>query len=191
MCVATAAIVAGVAGAGVSAIGGITSGEARAQQAQASAQASAYQAQVANNNATVATNNANYATEAGEVQAQNENMKGAAQIGKIKTQQAANGLDVNTGSAVAVRQGQAETNAQDVATTKSNALLTAYGYRSQAASDTAQGVLDTSAAASQTAAAGTDVASGFLDASGGLLGSASSLGFKWSSMQDPSTSTSP
>jgi hypothetical protein len=54
----------------------------------------------------------------------------------------------------------------DTQTTLHNALLQAYGYQSQATSQTAQAKQDTTA--------------GYEEAGAGLLGSVSSLGLKWS-----------
>lgn len=92
----------------------------------------------------------------------------------LKASQAANGIDVNTGSAVDVQVGQREQSSLDEQTTLNNAELKAYGYESQATGFTAQAGLDKEEA--ETAPIGAD-----LGAAGGLLGSASSLGFKWNS----------
>lgn len=140
-----------IAGAGISAVGSIESG--------------LYAGQVAKNNSTIATQNANYAREAGSEQATAQSIKGAAEGARIKTAQAANGVDVNSGSAVDVQEGQRETSRLDAETVLNNADLSAYGYTTQANNFDAQ---------SQQ-----DVAGGIFDAAGTLLGSASSIGGKW------------
>ena len=141
---AAIAPVLGLVGAGVSAVGSI-------EQGQAQSNAATYQAQVAQNNAIIEQQNAQYAVEAGQAKAQATSLKGAATSGKLKTAQAANNIDVNSGSAVNVQQSQRETNELDPETVLNNAELQAYGYRSQAVNDTAQAGLY-----SAEARAGTD-----------------------------------
>lgn len=166
---AAVAAVAAVAATGVEVYGQIEQGKANARAAN-------YSAQVSRNNATIADQNAAYATQAGSEAATAESLKGGARIARIKTAQAANGLDVNSGSAVDVRAGQAETNKLDTLTTQHNALLQAYGYKTQATGDTAQAGLYQQQANEAPTAAG-------LGAAGTLLGNASSLGFRWAQMQ--------
>jgi hypothetical protein len=74
-------------------------GGGQAFQATASGEAAAYQAQVARNNAIIAGYNATEAEQAGETQAYVTSQTAAAQGGRIKAAQAANNIDVNTGSA--------------------------------------------------------------------------------------------
>lgn len=155
----------GLIGAATSAGGAIMGGEATSQ-------AASYQAQVARNNATIAQQNATYSEEAGQQQAQVESLKGAAQAGQLKASQAANNVDVNSGSAIDVQQSQREQSQLDTETTENNALLKAYGYRTEATSDTAQAQLD------QTEAAEAPIGAA-IGATGGLLSSASSIGMKW------------
>ena len=165
MCFATAALVAGVAGAGITGVGKVESGIATSE-------AASYSAAVARNNAIIANDNAVYAEQAGNVKATTQGLKGAQVAGKIKAGEAASGIDVNTGSAKAVQAGQREIANLDTKTVVNNADLTAYGYRSQATSYTAQSQLDELTAAQ--APIGAD-----LSAAGGLLSSASALGGKW------------
>lgn len=86
--------------------------------------------------------------------------------------QAANGVDVNSGSNLNVQVSQREAGQTDAATTMHNALLQAYGYRVTAQSDEAQAQLD------QTEAIEAPIG-GALNATGGLLSSASSISSKW------------
>lgn len=174
--VAPLAAVAGIAGAGVSALGTISGGEA--QSANAS-----YQAQVALNNQTIADQNANYAVEAGEVSASNQSLKNAAQFGRLKTSMAANGVDINSGSAVDVEKSARIEGDTAAATTLSNAELQAYGYRTQAANFGAEAGLETTEAGEATTGAE-------IGAAGGLLSSASGVASKWPSIFGSSSSTS-
>ena len=145
-----------MAGAGISAYGQV-------EQGKATANAANYSSQVAANNATIANQNAAYATAAGETNAAATSLKGRAQSGKIKATQAASGIDVNTGSAVDVQEGNRETNKLDTETVLNNAELQAYGYRSAATGYTAQSQLDTATA--EQAPIGADIG-----AAGGILG---------------------
>ena len=159
------AAVAGIVGAGVSAVGAV-------EQGQATSNAANYSAQVARNNALIAQQNASYATAAGVEQADIASRKGAAIGGKIKAAQAANNIDVNTGSALGVQAGQRETSKLDTETVLNNAELQAYGYRTQATGYTAQAGLYSAEAAQAPIGAA-------IGATGSLLSNASSLGMKW------------
>lgn len=159
------ALIAGGIGAGVSAVGAI-------EQGQATANAANYQAQVARNNAIIAQQKADYAIQSGQQQAATQSMKGAATLGKIKANQAASGVDVNSGSAADVQVSQRELNKLDTDTVLNNAELKAWGYRTEATSDTAQAQL------SDMQAEQAPIGAAF-SAAGGLLSSASSLGGKW------------
>ena len=164
MCPGTLAIASAAATATGAVAGGIAQGNA-----------SSYQAAVARNNAVIANQNADYADQAGMAQADATARKGAAMGGKIKTAQAANNIDVNTGSAARVQAGQRATSKLDTETVLNNSELTAYGYRSQATGFTAQGGLESMKA--EEAPIG-----GALNATGDLLSGASTAGTKWSQM---------
>jgi hypothetical protein len=97
------------------------------QSAAAQSANAAYAAQVSKNNAIVAEQNADSAIQAGEEQATAASLRSAAQGGRIKAAQAANGVDVNVGSPVDVRASQAEMGQLDTMTTLRNAQLQAYG----------------------------------------------------------------
>jgi hypothetical protein len=140
-------------------------------------QSGMYQARVAANNAEIAEHNAEYARAAGAQQADIESRKNAARVGAIRAGLAANGVDVNSGSAVDVQAGERETGKLDVDTVLHNAELQAYGYTTQAANFRAQSEEDKSGAA-------IGLAGGLLKAGGGLLGDASSLSFKWGTTSD-------
>lgn len=154
-----------VAAAGVAAVGAVEGGIA-------SKNAADYQSQVASNNATIAQQNATYAMESGEAQAANQSRKGAAQVGKMKTSIAANGVDVNSGSAVDVVAGQRETNQLDTETVLNNSELQAYGYRTQSTNFDAQSKLDTMQGDQAEEA-------GYLKAGGDILSAASGVGGKY------------
>ncbi len=163
---AAALPIAALVGAGISAYGTI-------EQGQATSNAASYQAAVAKNNQIIANQNASYAEQAGEAQATATSLKGAATGAKIKAAQAANGIDVNTGSAVDVQASQREVSQLDTETVLNNAELQAYGYRANATNFQAEAGLEQQKA--EQAPIGAD-----LGAAGNLLSSASSIGGKWS-----------
>ena len=162
---AMASAVAGLAGTGISVLGGLASSNAQAQSAN-------YQAEVAKNNATIAGYNAAQATEAGQSQVAAQGLKDRAQMGALVAGQAALGTDVNSGSNVDVQKSVREAGLYDEATIQHNALMQAYGYQTAAAGYNAQAGLDTATAANATALAP-------LTAAGGLLSGAAGVGSKW------------
>lgn len=144
----------------LSAIGGLMGAQAQSANAE-------YQAQVAQNNAQIAKQNANWTMQAGEEKAQQMGLQTRSEVGSIKAAQAANNVDVNSGSAVDVRSSASELGELNSLTIRSNASREAYGYETQSMNDTAQSQLD-SAQASQAMTAG------MFDVAGSLLGGASS-----------------
>lgn len=157
--------VATVAGAANQASGQIAQGNAANEMAQ-------YRAQVAKNNAKLAEGDASYAIQAGKLESYNQGMKNAAHLGNVKASQAASGVDVNRGSAVDVRSGEAATGAQEQQNIESNADRKAYGYRRQSADYTAEAGLDERGGYNAQVAARNEAGST-------VLGAASSLAFKW------------
>lgn len=121
---AAAAPILGLIGTGVGAAGTLASG--------------LYAGQVASNNAKVDKQNADYAIAAGEVQAGDQGIKNAEREAKVKNAQAANGIDVNTGSAVDVQASQKMTDTLDIDRILHEAGLRATGYQTQAVNDEAQ-----------------------------------------------------
>ena len=155
-------LIAGLAGAGISAAGAY--GSAQAQSANA-----AYQAQVAANNATIAKQNAAMDIQAGEVQASNSEMKTRAAVGTTLAGEAASGVSVNSGSFPKVRAAASEIGMLDALTIRSNAAKQAYSQDVAATGDTAEsGLLQTESKEASSAAP--------ISALGNFLSSASSVG---------------
>lgn len=127
---------------------------------------------MAQNNATIAKQNADAATQAGQAQAEQASLKASENYARVAGAFAANGIDVNSGSAVDVETSQREAGKLDTENVLHNAQLTAYGYRTQSTNFEAQSELDKQAADQAPIGAA-------FNAAGGLLSSASSLGFKW------------
>ena len=138
-------------------------------QGAATQNAADYQSAVASNNALEASRNAAYSTQAGRVQAEQKSRQGAEKQAAVKTAMAANGVDVNTGSAVTVQEGERENAVTDTDTTMHNAVLKAYGYRTQETNFQAESQLDK--------AKGEDAAIGsYFNATGDLLSGAKGFG---------------
>ena len=160
-------------GTAVSAIGAIGQGQAQAAQAN-------YQAQVARNNQITANQLANYATAAGEASATDTAMKARAAERSARAALAAGNIDVNTGSAEQVQEGDVEQTQTATERVRANAALRAYGYRAQATDYGAQAGLDTMQAENAQT-------SGFLKAGGTLFAGAASLAPKWAALMDNSS----
>lgn len=139
---------------------------------QATSSADLFKAQIANNNAIAYGQAATRAVQGGEVASDVAGLQTAATIGRTKATQAANGINVNTGSAVDVRAGQAAAGRINQDTTLSNAQLQGYGYRVRGMQESEQAQLDTAEAAGATAGAG-------YGAAGTILGGASALPWGW------------
>lgn len=163
---ATAAAVGGVSSAIIGGVGAIQSANAQKSAAQ-------YNSQVAANNAIIANQNATFAGEEGEQQAAQSQAKTRAEVGAIAANQGASGIDVNSGSAVDVRSSASEVGELNAINIRANAARQAYGFQTQAASDTGQSALDRSAAASDQTAGGINASSTIL---GGLGQAGSAYG---------------
>lgn len=162
----------GGAGMGLTFLGGITSAISSFIGGEAQQQMYNYQAGVAKLNAQIAQQNSTYATRVGEIQAANAGLQGGQVMGRIKSAQAASGLDVNTGSNKQVQQSQKQITGMDVAAIRSNAAKTAYNYQVEATQYTAQSQLDTLAGKNART-------SGMIGAMSSILGSASSVSSEW------------
>ena len=182
----------------------LLAGQGQAFEATAAGEAAAYQAQVARNNAIIAGYNATEAEQAGETQAYVTSQQAAAQGGRIKASQAANNIDVNTGSAVKVQQGARQAGQLNTETVLNNAELQAYGYRAQGTAYTQQAGLEQMQANNAPIATGLALAGGEYGAAGAeygaegaeegavgsLLQSASGIGFKLGSLNPVSSASS-
>lgn len=154
-----------LAAGGIKAYGDILGGNAQSQMYQ-------YQAGIARMNSQIAQQNANYAMQKGEVEALKSGMKTGQEIGQIKATQAASGLDVNRGSAVAVRTSQQAVGDYNEALIRSKAAREAYGFRVGGLMDQEQARMDEFAAKNAKTAS-------YLSAAGSILGAAGSVSGKW------------
>ena len=153
MCVATLAIAGAVAGAAGSIMGGISQ-----------ANAAHYQAQVAANNALIEKQNAAYAASAGSAKTEQAGFQARAQLAQVRAGEAANGLDVNSGTPADVQESEHEIGDLNTHTVANNSALQVYGYQTQAVNYQAQSAAD-------EAQVGGDIAGGVLGGIGKLAGS--------------------
>ena len=149
----------------VSAIGGISQGNAAARTGR-------YQAQVARNNAQIAQQNAEYASQAGETAAQAQDLKARSALGSIKAAQSASGISVDSPSLQDVYEGSAQVFRLDTANIVQNAALRARSYEAKGAEYLAEADLDERKASGAQSA-------GYLSAAGSLLSGAASFSDKW------------
>jgi len=167
--------VLGYASTGLNALGGAVGALGAIQTAQAQAGAAKENAAIATINQNQATENATLASEAGSAQAGIQSQKARAQVGSIIANQAAGGIDVNTGSAKDTQLSERDVGELDALQVRSNATKEAYGYQTQATSFGDQAALDTTEAKNAQTAGNLNAASTFL----GGLGSAGSTYAKY------------
>lgn len=147
---------ASVAGAGIGALGSI-------KQGKASAAAANYNSQVSANNAAIAQQNSQWAIQEGNAAVEAEKLKTRDTVGALTANQAAGGIDINSGSALDVRSSAAETGELNALNIRTNAIHKAYGYQTDATGFQAQSGLD-------SAQAGFDTTAGDINAGSTLLG---------------------
>ena len=111
---------------GLGALGNIITGNANAT-------ADKYNATIAGANAAAARRDATNVGLVGEQEVATHGMAARQRQGSIKANQAASGVDVNTGSAADVRASQAAVDQLDALTIRTNAAREAHGYLTKAA----------------------------------------------------------
>lgn len=146
---------------GLSALGSIAQGKAASASAK-------FNSQIEANNAEIAKQNAAFASQEGAANTAAEQQKTRATVGAIKAAQAANGVDVNTGSAVDVRSSASALGELNAINIRSNAARQAYGYQTQSTSAQSQSALDKQQAKYDTESGDIDAGKTFL--SQGLTG---------------------
>lgn len=163
--IAAVGVVATLAGAGVSYMA--------AQQTASSASAQQnYNAQVAKNNQQIADQAAADAQSRGAISQAQKAYATAQLIGKQRAGLAANGEDVNSGSALSLQSDTAANGEFDELTLKNNAQREAVGYQNQGINYQNQAQLDEAASASA-------LAGGALKADASLISGAGQVASQW------------
>lgn len=158
---------------GASSLGGsLMQAQGAKAQGEATAQQLMYQAGIAKQNQKISLQNADYERWAGEVSAQQSGIKTAATIATTKARQGASGADVNTGSAVDIRNSERLVGEEDMAMIRANAARKAYGY------DVEAWRYGTEAAFGPTAASNARTAAS-ISADASILGGIGSVSSKW------------
>ncbi len=139
---ATLGTIATVASTGLSIFGALKGAQGERQQGQSNAQAARYNAAVAANNATLARQNKDFASQRAQQETQAALMKTRSEVGAIKANQAASGIDLTSGSAVDVRSSAQETGQLSAIDIRTKAARQAYGYDIEAQSYDSQAKLD-------------------------------------------------
>lgn len=152
-------------GGGVGAIGSIFGGLGKGSMYD-------YQSGIAQQNALIAKQNADYQRQVGGVEAQQAGMRERFQQGKITAGLGASGLDVNSGSARNVTEGQQGISTMEQGLIRSNAARRAYGFEVEAYNKTAESQLLTTAGSNARTA-------GFIGGASSILGAAGSVASKW------------
>ena len=139
---------------------------------QAASQSDIYNAGVEATNAQIFTQGAVMAGQAGEAQAGISEAGTRAQVGGIKAQQGASGIDLDSESVSDVRASAASVGKLDAMTIRANAAKTAYGLETEATSSTAASGLSKAKASYDVTAANLQsratVLSGATKAAGGF-----------------------
>lgn len=159
----------GMSGA-MMAAGAATKAYGASQQANAQRNAAQYQASVAENNARIAQIQASSAEQNGQISAMNHGLQVAQLAGQQNAQLAANGVDLNQGSALNMRATTQFMGQRDTNQIMNNALMQAWGYKNQAADYTAQAKTESNIASS-ISSTGAAVSS--------LMGSATQANSAW------------
>ena len=118
-------------------------------QASALKATGAYRLAVADTNAKIADLSAKQTLEAGDIAASRKNLETQGRVGAIRAAQGASGIDVNTGSAKLTQIGTQFAGNIDELTIRNNAARRAWGYKTQAISDTYEGQFSRMTAASE------------------------------------------
>lgn len=163
-------------GVAASALSGVTGAVGAAQSANAQRQAANYQAQVAKQQSDIANQQAQQTAAAGEAATEQQGLKTRATVGAVTANEAASGVDVNSGSALDTRLSAADVGELNALTTRSNYARQAYGYQTGAVASEAQSGLYR-AEASQAPIGGA------LSATGSLLSGASSAANQYARWQ--------
>lgn len=117
--------------AAIGAVGAVMSGVSSYQQSQAAAKAAEYQASIDTQNAAIAQGNAVNERQSGIDNARKLRMQMAQNIASQKTAMAANGLDINSGSAFDLLDTTKYFGEMDALTTINNSNIKANAYEAQ------------------------------------------------------------
>lgn len=156
------------------------------QTSKAQKAAGEYQQQVADQNAAIGRNQAEQARQIGNIEEARVRRQARAAVASQRAALAANGLDINSGTALDLQAETAGFGEADALTARSNALRQAWGFEVGAVNDVNQG--RAARAAGQNAATGTLLTTG-ANLAGGVYGGYQSGTFGGGSSSSGKTKT--
>lgn len=160
------------ASAGISAISAITGAFTQANAARAQGDVESI---ISGINSRIASLQSAETIEAGDIAASREELKSQQVQGSILSSQGASGIDVGSGSSALVRNAARSVGTQDALTIRNNAQRQAFGFQTQALSETSKGQIAQLTAKAQ---ADQDILNGGLSAIRGPLSIAANY-LKW------------
>jgi hypothetical protein len=180
---------------GLQVVGAVTSFLGARQEGQQQQNQANYQAAIARNNAQIAQNNkitalrlAEDARKRGEAEAQTFSERVRRLQGTQRATLAANGVLVDSGSALDITQETAETGQLDALTIRSNAEREALGFQNQAVNFEAQSINQQAQANLNVMAGNNAVASANRRGLSSLLTGAGSVASKWNTFNQAGVS---
>ena len=169
--------IAAVFGGINSAIGGYYAAKSQQYQIQSQASSLQFQSGIDAINARQEEINAQSTMEASKTQVQQYTMRAGQQAAQAQVSTAARGVDLSSGSAVALRASDDLVKQMDVLTINSNATRAAWAQRTQAVNDQNSSLLTSVGASNLRASA--DSISPVNAAATSLLGSATNIAWQW------------
>lgn len=182
MTVGVAGLVLAGLGTAVSAYGQVQAGKAQEAQANYQAGVANYNAAVARNNAILAERAATDARKQGDIASGNQDLATRQLIGRQRAVLAANGVQVDTGSAVDITAGTEGIGKLDALTLRSNAERTALNYEAQGMNFNANAQLQDANANLYRISGQNAVSGSYTAAAGTLLTGFGSVAQKWYNM---------
>jgi len=152
---------------------GVVGAAGAMQSGNASATNYMVQAQIAMNNAAIAREQAEQEARVGEYRVAQQGLIGAAKMGALTAAQAKGGVDVNSGSNLAVRAAATRATVQDTKTVESDMARKVYGYQVQASNFDNQAMMNARGASAAREAGRISAFSSLLD---GAIGAGGNFG---------------
>lgn len=162
----------GAASLAANGVSGLLGAMGAKSQADASAASFQYKAGIAQLNQQIAKQNQAYAINAGGIKAVNAGLHYGQTIADTKVKQGTSGLDVNSGSAVTIRDNQSDVARFDQGQIMADARRQEYGYEVEEHKQIAEESMDKAAASNAQDA-------GKLAVLSSIIGTAGSVASKW------------
>jgi len=172
-------VAATVIGAGVAAYSAYQSGQAQSANAKYQSAVAMRNAELNKQNADFANRNAAYSEQQGALRERDAARRARAVIGATEAAAASNGLDVNSGSALDLKEGNARIGTENIQAANENGRRTAEGYRRQAYSFENQSGSNIIQAQGYRVAGDAAAEAGYIGAGSALLNGAATAGGRY------------